>query len=161
MNKKYTDLPPVSHPDYARLWRQTKQDKAKRLAYHKAYYAQRKEEVSKKDKARREANPAYHRENAWRRHGIINFTYVEYLERIELQNNLCKICSKIMKMPHVDHDHKTGIVRGLLCQMCNVAIAMFSDNPETLYRAIEYLKDAAISFSQLPITEEDLSFKSS
>lgn len=40
----------------------------------------------------------------------------------------------------VDHDHKTGVVRGLLCWNCNVAIGKLDDNPDTVLNAYKYLK---------------------
>ena len=40
----------------------------------------------------------------------------------------------------VDHDHKTGKVRGLLCQPCNTVLGMFNDNPTLFKRAIKYLE---------------------
>lgn len=40
---------------------------------------------------------------------------------------------------HVDHDHRTGKFRGLLCPGCNVAVGMIADNPERLLGLVEYL----------------------
>lgn len=39
----------------------------------------------------------------------------------------------------LDHNHKTGIMRGWLCHDCNRALGNFKDNPELLERAIKYL----------------------
>jgi len=39
----------------------------------------------------------------------------------------------------IDHDHNTGIVRGILCQQCNIGLGNFQDNPEILQAAIKYL----------------------
>jgi hypothetical protein len=61
-------------------------------------------------------------------------------------NGLCDICGRppqaTEKRPgrlNIDHDHKTGEFRGLLCGMCNRAIGLFGDDPKTLTAAIEYL----------------------
>lgn len=67
-----------------------------------------------------------------------------------LQNNVCKICNlpntvidkrnNTIKNLAVDHDHKTGKVRGLLCQKCNIGLGHFDDNADFLKNAIKYLK---------------------
>ena len=44
----------------------------------------------------------------------------------------------------VDHNHKTGNVRGLLCTMCNKGLGLFKDNVEYLERAGDYIKNADI-----------------
>ena len=55
----------------------------------------------------------------------------------------CPICDKttiagISKVV-LDHCHKTGAVRGWLCESCNTGIGRFDDNPEIVYKAIEWL----------------------
>jgi hypothetical protein len=55
------------------------------------------------------------------------------------QQNQCAICEKQMDSPHVDHNHQTGEIRGLLCSFCNCGLGYFRDNPQSLRRAIDYL----------------------
>jgi len=66
------------------------------------------------------------------------------LEQIKKeQNNKCAICGKIIneftKDFAVDHDHKTGKVRGLLCMNCNIGLGAFRDNKIIMRKAIKYL----------------------
>lgn len=59
------------------------------------------------------------------------------------QNNLCKLCQLPFatdEMPHVDHDHKTKKVRGLLHRKCNIAIGMFNDDSALCRLAADYLE---------------------
>jgi len=42
---------------------------------------------------------------------------------------------------HVDHDHKTGKIRGLLCKRCNVGMGYFKDDPSILKKAVRYLEE--------------------
>ena len=56
------------------------------------------------------------------------------------QNACCAICKEFMQSPHIDHCHKTGKVRGLLCQTCNSGLGMFHDQPDQLRAAAEYLE---------------------
>ena len=54
------------------------------------------------------------------------------------QDNLCALC--VTGSPkHVDHNHTTGTVRGILCFNCNRGIAKFDEDPVIMKRAIEYL----------------------
>lgn len=46
---------------------------------------------------------------------------------------------KRAKILHIDHCHRTGIVRGLLCSRCNTGLGLLRDDPALLLRAIEYL----------------------
>jgi hypothetical protein len=59
------------------------------------------------------------------------------------QNGRCGICQKNrseLKQSHIDHCHKTMIVRGMLCGNCNRGVGMFNDDPRLLRAAIAYLK---------------------
>lgn len=78
-------------------------------------------------------------------------TLQEYEIMLELQDHKCKICfseslnrqwkdGRQSRMPFfVDHCHETGKVRGLLCNKCNVGIAMFNEELDLLTNAINYL----------------------
>jgi protein-arginine kinase activator protein McsA len=73
-----------------------------------------------------------------------NLTLAEYNHIFSLQNGLCAICGKKCKTGQrlaVDHNHKTGKIRGLLCRNCNTGIGFFSDEISLLVNAISYLKE--------------------
>lgn len=81
------------------------------------------------------------------RYGI---TLEDYEELCASQGGVCAICSRppagqrkdgSLKRLHVDHDHRTGRVRGLLCFDCNTALGKFGDGVEMLKRAIAYLDE--------------------
>ena len=71
---------------------------------------------------------------------------LEQLEALEeAAGHQCQICGVHEKDApkgrlHVDHDHETGKVRGLLCQQCNHGLGMFKDDVSQLSKAIEYLQ---------------------
>lgn len=63
----------------------------------------------------------------------------EYTACVAFQSGVCAICKR--KTPLViDHDHKTGKFRGLLCRIHNQALGMFEDNPDFLENAKLYLE---------------------
>ncbi len=68
---------------------------------------------------------------------------LQYEQLLLRQGMVCAICRGVCKSGRrlaVDHDHRTGAVRGLLCGACNRAIGNLGDSVERLRRAIEYLE---------------------
>jgi len=65
-------------------------------------------------------------------------THDDVAAMVEAQGGKCAIC-KVKDAEHVDHDHETGEVRGILCFTCNVGLGNFSDDPERLLLAHRYL----------------------
>lgn len=77
-----------------------------------------------------------------------NMSLEEYDILLKAQNYKCAICKTAKsggngKRLHVDHCHKTGQVRGLLCNNCNTSLGGFKDNAQYLKNAIEYLENKA------------------
>lgn len=101
--------------------------------------------VVSKRKWRRE-NPEKYR--AERRKSVVSqygLTVEEYDKLLEAQNGGCAICGGVNRrgqMLSIDHCHKTGKVRGLLCAKHNLAIAGLGDTAEGVRRAAEYLSNA-------------------
>jgi len=79
------------------------------------------------------------------RNARLKYTYGitldEFNHILMLQENCCAICGYSFggKKPSVDHDHTTGVVRGLLCDRCNFGIGCFEDDAARLEKAAIYL----------------------
>ena len=71
-------------------------------------------------------------------------TLDEYKALHKSQDGRCACCgiegSKFKRGLNVDHDHKTSVIRGLLCNRCNPGIGYFEDSIENLHKAIKYLE---------------------
>jgi hypothetical protein len=78
-----------------------------------------------------------------KRYGL---THGEFDEMLAAQNGACAICGrtdsgrKTTENLHIDHCHKTGKIRGLLCDLCNNGLGRFCDNPNLLRKAAAYLE---------------------
>lgn len=63
---------------------------------------------------------------------------------LDTKDKTCVICKSPCATGRelaVDHDHKTGKFRGLLCQRCNLGLGNFNDDPRLMWAAIDYLED--------------------
>lgn len=95
---------------------------------------------------RKHASPkiADREKNYRKKYGV---TVAWYDKTLAAQDGGCAICGAKYFSPSqpdrsltIDHDHKTGKVRGVLCHNCNTAIGLLGDNPGRLAQAIAYLR---------------------
>lgn len=96
--------------------------------------------VTQKELARYHADPVAARARHLKRtYGI---DLVDYEELLRAQGGACAICRTTTDGDdslHVDHDHTSGAIRGLLCRGCNTGLGGFGDKSERLRAALEYL----------------------
>ena len=65
----------------------------------------------------------------------------QFDDMLKAQSGVCAICGRQPEgRLHVDHDHASGRVRGLLCRPCNVGIGHFEESVERLKNAIAYIQ---------------------
>lgn len=109
------------------------------------YYQNNKEKIKEYQKQYRINNKKYGRDSTeeyfWHKYGI---TLDDYEQILQEQEFACAICrrhiSKLSKPLFVDHDHSTGIVRGLLCQKCNTGLGLLGDTAQSILKALTYLE---------------------
>jgi hypothetical protein len=92
----------------------------------------------KTPECRHELNKRRHQANGGRKKSTVPGKTRKELAEFR-KGKSCAICGKRRKKMVVDHDHKTRVIRGVLCSQCNVAIGMFDDNVNQLLIAVEYL----------------------
>lgn len=129
-------------------------------ATRKAWRDRRKEHVSQKKREsyqrNREAYLAYMRSDIrrravfrWKLENLFGITLEQYEQLAASQGGCCAICGKSPDEAkghkrnvrlHIDHDHDSGLVRGLLCNTCNTGLGCFYDSLDNLIGAIEYLE---------------------
>ncbi len=83
--------------------------------------------------------PADRRSYLKRKYGM---TIGDYDRMLEAQGGGCAICGRRPRADislHVDHDHETARIRGILCFPCNNTLGDFKDDPTRLYAAANYL----------------------
>lgn len=74
-----------------------------------------------------------------RKYGL---TEEQWQAMFDFQDGRCALCRKRFtgnRLPCVDHDHKTGTVRGLLCPPCNYELGCLHDDAGWLQRAASYI----------------------
>jgi hypothetical protein len=127
------------------------ENKPRHQENNRRYYQENKTAVTARVKKWKADNPERYKERM--RASVLrqyNLTVQEYDAMFDQQNGLCSIChepetdvdrrTKEVKRLAVDHDHYTGVVRGLLCRSCNLAVGQMDDDPARLRSAADYLE---------------------
>lgn len=140
-----TKGPATCHPDrpdyargmchicYQRQWRATHLEQARAYSRERARKARQ--------------TPGYTRAKHLRH--LYKLDVAQYSALLDRQDNACAICRQpFTGTPHVDHDHPTGRVRGLLCERCNKGIGYLNDDPTLLISAAEYC--AVLTLAEAP-----------
>lgn len=120
-------------------------DKAKRAANPSKYALLKKEWAEANPEKRNQISRDWAKNNQTKRraarikaaYGITSEDYsLRYLE----QSGACSTCRVKAPQLHIDHDHSTGKVRGLLCNDCNSGLGFFKDRSDVLLSAVRYLE---------------------
>lgn len=118
------------YKEYQKQWRRANPKRAAEVM--RAYKQKHKVYLRTKDKLRRHKKLGFRYPEGW---SLSNM--------LERQAGACDICRQAFtKTPHVDHDHVSGWVRGLLCPACNHLLGKARDDTRILARAIHYLNTA-------------------
>lgn len=85
----------------------------------------------------------------YNRRYIYGITPEQWTAMLAGQGNACAICGTAewggnCNRPSADHDHVTGVFRGILCNSCNNGLGRFGDDPARLRAAADYLEKALI-----------------
>lgn len=125
----------VAKRDYER------RNRDKTNAAQRARHARRGEEFRATRREHYRANPEAYRSYNLGRYGI---TPTEYDARLAAQGGVCACCGATAnrngKRLFVDHDHRTGAIRGILCHRCNAGIGHLGDTVDGVRRALAYLE---------------------
>jgi hypothetical protein len=120
----------------ARKWHAAHPDKTREKS--RKWYARNRERVLATAREHYAKTPTLQRAiHLKKEHGL---TPAQYDTMSAAQQGHCKTCGRGDQRLHVDHDHATGVIRGLLCGNCNRMVGLAGDNPATLRAAANYLE---------------------
>ena len=151
---------PERNKQNTRAWRE--KNKEKWNASKRVWWEKNAVRINKAAAARRAANHAVYLEKE-RRYKAANADRIfirvrqtrlkknyglsleEYAALLAAQGGVCAICSREPEGRNfpVDHDHRTNMVRGILCHPCNLGLGSFKESDHLLLSAIRYLKNGA------------------
>lgn len=136
IKKRYRDTHKVKIASYNRV--HNKKTRTQRYSYRSQW---------------RRNNPE--KEKAGKLRNRFGLSLQQFKDMLEDQGNKCGVCgidlsNGGMNHPCVDHDHKTGMVRGILCRRCNSGIGSLKDEPKLLNRAVKWIRKGGLTPDNIP-----------
>ncbi|WP_433351708.1 endonuclease VII domain-containing protein [Microtetraspora malaysiensis] len=126
----------------------TRDQEERQKEYRREWGRQNREKRTQQMAARRAANPERYSWQSYKNHlwKKYRLSWDEYEQIFVKQGGRCAICDQFLsdprKRPAIDHDHETGVIRGLLCDPCNKGLGHFRDRLDVMRRAVTYLENA-------------------
>lgn len=121
-------------------------------AYRRAYYLKNRERILEQQRERNRQHykgnqEKYRERNRKARFRKFGLTQDQYQDMLDAQGGGCAICTTSFRVARmaIDHCHKTGLVRGILCVKCNTALGLLGDFPERIMEAARYVEKARLS----------------
>lgn len=151
--KKWAKENPEKAREKSRRWRRNNPEKLKlinaeqhkkhavKIAKHrKERYREDPEKFRKRGREQYWKNPGKQRARIIKR--LYNLTEDSYRELLDSTMGICPICKEefVDDTVCVDHDHKTGRIRGIICHRCNLLLGRFDDDIRLILNAIGYLR---------------------
>jgi hypothetical protein len=138
-SKKYREAHPERKAEADKAYHKAHPEKLRARA--KKWHDANPEKAAANTKKWYDAHPEIRKANTLKKY--YDMTLEEYSAMFDAQHGLCSICHNPPKKNNllcVDHDHKTGKIRGLLCRSCNLVLGNSRDSIELLSSAILYLE---------------------
>jgi len=131
----------VCHNERSKSWARANPEKVKATRKKSYHNPENRERYIGMTRAWQARNPDKVKKNGRRRNlKLYGLTEDQFDEMAEAQRYCCYLCGTDEVYPlEVDHSHKTGNVRKLLCNKCNTALGLLSDDPDLMRRAADYV----------------------
>lgn len=152
-SRKWQKENPEKHREKQKRWRRNNPEKVilmnaeqhkkhavKISAHRKQRYREDPEKFRKRGREYYRKNPEKQRARVIKR--LYGLTEDDYRELLDNTMGICPICKEEFADDTVcvDHDHKTGRIRGIICHRCNLSLGRFDDNIRLILNAIRYLR---------------------
>jgi len=137
--KEWVKQHPEQHEANTHRWQKNNPEKCAFM--RKRYRKENPEKINQIARVWRDENRE--KVNSTAIYGRLGITGEQRYKIIEAHGNKCDVCQCELlesKLACVDHDHATGVIRGILCHNCNRALGLLKDNEVIIQRLVEYLR---------------------